>query len=147
MSQKTPHILIIEARFYDELADELVRGAVAELDKRGAGYDRVRVPGVLEIPAAVAMALDSDSEYDGFIALGVVIRGETSHYDVVAGESARALMDLSIIHALALGNGIQTVENADQAWARAKVEQKNKGGGAASACLDMIDLRARMAAE
>jgi 6,7-dimethyl-8-ribityllumazine synthase len=145
MSAKTPHILIVEARFYDGLADELVRGAVAELEKRGASHDRISVPGVLEIPAAVAMALDSETEYDGFVTLGVVIRGETTHYDVVAGESARALMDLSVIHALALGNGIQTVENADQAWARARVDEKNKGGGAAAACLDMIALREKLA--
>lgn len=145
MTTKPPHILIIEARFYDELADELVRGAVAELERRGAGYDRVAVPGVLEIPAALAMALDSEREYDGFVTLGVVIRGETTHYDVVAGESARALMDLSVIHALALGNGIQTVENGDQAWARARVNEKNKGGGAAAACLDMIALREKLA--
>ena len=145
MTTKPPHILIIEARFYDELADELVRGAVAELERRGAGYDRVAVPGVLEIPAALAMALDSERQYDGFVTLGVVIRGETTHYDVVAGESARALMDLSVIHALALGNGIQTVENGDQAWARARVNEKNKGGGAAAACLDMIALREKLA--
>ena len=145
MTTKPPHILIIEARFYDELADELVRGAVAELERRGAGYDRVAVPGVLEIPAALAMALDSERQYDGFVTLGVVIRGETTHYDVVAGESARALMDLSVIHALALGNGIQTVENGDQAWARARINEKNKGGGAAAACLDMIALREKLA--
>ncbi len=145
MSQKSPHILVIEARFYADLADELARGAAAELEKRGVSYDRVSVPGVLEIPAAVAMALDSEVEYDGFVTLGVVIRGETTHYDIVAGESARALMDLAVIHALALGNGIQTVENADQAWARARVDEKNKGGGAAAACLDMIALRASLA--
>lgn len=140
MNGSSPHILIVEARFYQQLADELASGAIAECEARGASYERVSVPGVLEIPAAVAMGLASDKNYDGFVALGVVIRGETSHYDIVAGESARALMDLSVNHTLALGNGIQTVENSDQAWARAKVGQKNKGGGAAAACLDMIGL-------
>lgn len=138
---KPAKILIVEARFYEDLADELVRGAIAECERQGAGFDRVAVPGVLEIPAAVAMALDSDKDYDGFVALGVVIRGETTHYDIVAGESARALMDLAVNESLALGNGIQTVENSDQAWARAKVDEKNKGGGAAAACLAMIKLQ------
>lgn len=147
MSADKPHVLIIEARFYEELADELVRGAIAECEARGASHERVAVPGVLEIPAAVAMALESGANYDGFITLGVVIRGETTHYDVVAGESARALMDLSVNGTLALGNGIQTVENSDQAWARARVDEKNKGGGAAAACLDMIELKARFAVQ
>ena len=138
---KPAKILIVEARFYEDLADELVRGAIAECERQGASFDRVAVPGVLEIPAAVAMALDSDKDYDGFVTLGVVIRGETTHYDIVAGESARALMDLSVNESLALGNGIQTVENSDQAWARAKVDEKNKGGGAAAACLAMIKLQ------
>ncbi len=146
MSVKTPHILIVEARFYDDLADELARGTMAELERRGASYERVAVPGVLEIPAAVAMAHNSDAGYDGYVTLGVVIRGETTHYDIVAGESARALMDLAVDHALALGNGIQTVENSAQAWERAGVDKKNKGGGAAAAALDMIALRRKMVA-
>lgn len=144
MSKSAPKVLIVEARFYEDLADELARGAIAELEKQGASYERVSVPGVLEIPAAVAMAIESDKGYDGYVTLGVVIRGETTHYDIVAGESARALMDLSVSDMLALGNGIQTVENADQAWARAKVDEKNKGGGAAAACLAMISLRSKM---
>ncbi len=144
MSVKAPHILIVEARFYDDLADELARGAIAELERRGASYERVAVPGVLEIPAAVAMAHDSASRYDGYVTLGVVIRGETTHYDIVAGESARALMDLAVDHKLALGNGIQTVENQEQAWARARVDEKNKGGGAAAAALDVITLRNKL---
>ncbi len=146
MSLKAPHILIVEARFYDDLADELARGAVAELERRGATYERIAVPGVLEIPAAVAMAHDSAVRYDGYVTLGVVIRGETTHYDIVAGESARALMDLSVDCALALGNGIQTVENQEQAWARARVDEKNKGGGAAAAALDMAALGNKLAA-
>ncbi len=140
MTTETPNILIIEARFYADLADELARGAMAELEKRGASFTRLPVPGVLEIPAAMAMQMQT-GKWDGFVALGVVIRGETTHYDIVAGESARALMDLSVNHRLALGNGIQTVENRGQAWARASVDEKNKGGGAAAACLDMLAIK------
>lgn len=146
------HILIIEARFYEDLADELARGAIAAIEARGATWERVAVPGVLEIPAAVKFALDAmahggvTKSYDGFVTLGCVIRGETTHYDIVSNESARALMDLSVSRSLALGNGIQTVENGAQAWARAKVDEKNKGGGAASACLDMIELKRKLGA-
>ncbi|MGD1934486.1 MAG: 6,7-dimethyl-8-ribityllumazine synthase [Candidatus Phaeomarinobacter sp.] len=144
MSKKPPHILIIEARFYPELTDEMARGAIAEIEAAGGTYERMEVPGVLEIPAAVVYALRAmkvtggQTSYDGFVTLGCVIRGETAHFDIVAFESARALMDLGVEHALALGNGIQTVENEDQAWARAKVDDKNKGGGAAAATLAMI---------
>jgi len=144
MSKKPPHILIIEARFYPELTDEMARGAIAEIEAAGGTYERMEVPGVLEIPAAVVYALRAmrvtggQTHYDGFVTLGCVIRGETAHFDIVAFESARALMDLGVEHALALGNGIQTVENEDQAWARAKVDDKNKGGGAAAATLAMI---------
>lgn len=146
MAATKPKILIVEARFYEDIADELVAGSIEALDKADFDYDRVSVPGVLEIPAAVSMALISAEEcggtqYDGFITLGCVIRGETTHYDIVAGESARALMDMSVSEGLALGNGIQTVENSDQAWARAKRSDKNKGGGAAIAAIEMIKLR------
>lgn len=142
---KAPHILIIEARFYDDIADELFRGAEKALLDAGASFDRVTVPGVLEIPAALAMALKGRKKtYDGFLALGCVIRGETTHYDIVANESARALMDLSVKHELAFGNGIQTVENDAQAWARAKVDEKNKGGAAARAALAMVALKREM---
>ena len=146
------HILIIEARFYEDLADELARGAIAAIEARGATWERVAVPGVLEIPAAVKFALDAmahgsvTKSYDGFVTLGCVIRGETTHYDIVSNESARALMDLAVSRSLALGNGIQTVENGAQAWARAKVDEKNKGGGAANACLDMIELKRKLGA-
>lgn len=142
-----PHVLIIEARFYEDLADELARGAIAALEARGATWQRASVPGVLEIPAAVKYALDAmahggfTKKIDGFVVLGCVIRGETTHYDIVSNESARALMGLAVDRSLALGNGIQTVENEAQAWARAKVSEKNKGGGAANACLDMIELK------
>ncbi|PKQ00212.1 MAG: 6,7-dimethyl-8-ribityllumazine synthase, partial [Alphaproteobacteria bacterium HGW-Alphaproteobacteria-12] len=127
-----PNILIIEARFYEDLADELARGAIAALEARGATWQRASVPGVLEIPAAVKYALDAmahggfTKKIDGFVALGCVIRGETTHYDIVSNESARALMQLAVDRSLALGNGIQTVENEAQAWARAKVSEKNK---------------------
>ncbi|MEQ9520870.1 MAG: 6,7-dimethyl-8-ribityllumazine synthase [Parvibaculum sp.] len=148
-----PHILIVEARFYDDLADELARGAVAAVEAAGGTYERVSVPGVLEIPAAVKIAVDASRSgrvtkpYDGYVTLGVVIRGETTHYDIVSNESARALMDLTIDDKIALGNGIQTVENGDQAWARARVSDKNKGGGAAVAALAMIALKKRYGTE
>lgn len=145
MSDRKPNFLIIEARFYEDLADELARGAILALEEAGATYERVSVPGVLEIPAAMSMALlameDGGTVYDGFITLGVVIRGETTHYDIVSNESARAIMDLSVDACIAVGNGIQTVENGDQAWARAKVDDKNKGGGAAKAALAMVEMR------
>ncbi|MCG6857853.1 MAG: 6,7-dimethyl-8-ribityllumazine synthase [Salaquimonas sp.] len=147
---KAPHLLIVEARFYDDLADELLSGAVNALENAGATYDRVSVPGALEIPGAISMALagaeEGGTDYDGFIALGCVIRGETSHYDIVAGESARGLMDLAVQEAVAVGNGILTCDNGEQAWARARVSEKNKGGGAAEAALAMITLRDRFGA-
>ncbi|MFZ1813411.1 MAG: 6,7-dimethyl-8-ribityllumazine synthase [Rhizobiaceae bacterium] len=145
-----PHLLIVEARFYEDIADELLSGAVNAIENAGATYDRVSVPGALEIPAAIAMALygaeDGGKEYDGFVALGCVIRGETSHYDIVAGESARALMQLAIDECIALGNGIITCENGEQAWARARVSEKNKGGGAAEAALAMMAVRKKLGA-
>ncbi len=147
MTGRAAHILIVEARFYEDLADELARGAIAAVEGRGSTYTRISVPGVLEIPAAIKFALDAmahggqTKKIDGFVALGCVIRGETTHYDIVSNEFARALMTLAVDRSLALGNGIQTVENGAQAWARARVDEKNKGGGAANACLDMIDLK------
>jgi 6,7-dimethyl-8-ribityllumazine synthase len=146
-SVPVPHVLIIEARFYDDIADELLRGAVGALERAGATYERVTVPGALEIPAALSMALEAveagSVEYDGYVALGCVIRGDTTHYETVAGESARGLMDLAMDEAIALGNGILTVENDEQAWARARVDGANKGGTAAETALRMIALRAR----
>ncbi len=145
-----PHLLIVEARFYEDIADELLSGAVAALEAAGATFDKVSVPGALEIPAAIAMALyaaeEGATDYDGFVALGCVIRGETSHYDIVAGESARGLMDLAIEEGIAIGNGILTCENGAQAFARARVTEKNKGGGAAQAALAMIAIRDRLGA-
>ncbi|MEX0839611.1 MAG: 6,7-dimethyl-8-ribityllumazine synthase [Parvibaculum sp.] len=152
MTTINAHILIIEARFYEDIADELARGAIAAIEARGATWQRISVPGVLEIPAAIKYAIDAMAHgaftkaIDGFVTLGCVIRGETTHYDIVSNESARALMDIAVDRSLALGNGIQTVENEAQAWARAKVDQKNKGGGAANACLDMIELKRSMGA-
>ncbi|WP_350334501.1 6,7-dimethyl-8-ribityllumazine synthase [Coralliovum pocilloporae] len=145
MAQSKPHILIIEARFYEAIADEIANGAIAEIEASGATYERIAVPGVLEIPTALAVAnkavADGKVSYDGYVTLGCVIRGETTHYDIVAGESARAIMDLCVDHRLAVGNGIQTVENEAQAWARARISEKNKGGGAAAAALRMIELK------
>jgi 6,7-dimethyl-8-ribityllumazine synthase len=143
----SPHILIVEARFYAEIADEMLKGAVQTLEGAGASHERLSVPGAFEIPAAIAMAIDAQQTtpsrraFDGFIALGCVIRGETTHYDYVCGESARGLMDLSCRHRIALGYGILTVENGKQAWARARITEKNKGGDAALACLAMIKLK------
>lgn len=145
-----PHILIIDAPYYAHISQSLVEGAEEVLNKEGATWDYVAVPGVLEIPATVSMAVEGalrgGKAYDGYITLGCVIRGETTHYDIVAFESARAIMDLTIAECLALGNGIQTVENEAQAVARARKEELNKGGHAAAAVLDMIKLRDRFLA-
>jgi 6,7-dimethyl-8-ribityllumazine synthase len=144
------HVLIIEARYHDALADALLDGAKAALDEAGATYDVVTVPGALEIPAIVSFALDGADEggtaYDGYVALGVIIRGDTYHFDVVANESSRALMDLSVDESLAIGNGILTTENEEQAWVRARRNEGDKGGFAARAALTMIALRERLGA-
>lgn len=143
-----PHILIVEARFYDDMADALLEGATYALKEAGATFDVVTVPGALEIPAAIAMALDGADNggvlYDGFVALGMVIRGETYHFDIVSNESSRALMDLAVSESLALGNGILTVENDEQAWARVRRSDKDKGGFAARAALTMIELKKKL---
>jgi len=136
------HILIVEARYYEAIADEMVRGALAALESAGASFERITVPGAFEIPAAVQMAVQTGA-FDGYVALGCVIRGETTHYDYVCGESARGLQDLAIRHAIAIGYGIITVENEAQAWDRARIDRQDKGGGAARACLDMLALRRR----
>ena len=140
------HFLIVEARFYDALADAQVAGAERALSKAGASWDRISVPGALEIPAAIAFAESGARHYDGYVALGCVIRGETTHYEIVCGESARALMDLAVAENLAIGNGILTVENSDQANVRADPKQKNKGGEAAKAALALLDLQIRFRA-
>jgi 6,7-dimethyl-8-ribityllumazine synthase len=151
MARETaPHILIVEARFYDDMADALLEGATFALKEAGATYDVVTVPGALEIPAAIAMALDGadndGTQYDGYVTLGMVIRGETYHFDIVSNESSRALMDLAVSESLAIGNGILTVENDDQAWARARRSDKDKGGFAARAALTMIELKKKLGA-
>jgi 6,7-dimethyl-8-ribityllumazine synthase len=139
---KTPHILIVEAPYYAEISAELSKGALAVLEAAGASHETIAVTGALEIPAVVSLASES-GRFDGYIALGCVIRGETSHYDIVAGESARALMALSI-DGLAIGNGILTCDTGEQAWARARVSEKNKGADAANAALRMIEVREEM---
>lgn len=135
--------LIVEARFYDHLNDLLIEGAKAALDDAGHKYEVVTVPGALEIPGAIALAAES-GRYDGFIAIGVVIRGETYHFEVVSNESARGLMALSM-DAIAIGNGILTVENEAQALTRAKRTEKDKGGEAAKAAMRMLELREKFA--
>ena len=145
------HLLIVEARFHDDLADALLEGATGALDEAGATYDVVTVPGSLEIPAVICFALDGAAEggthYDGFVALGTVIRGDTYHFDIVANESSRALMDLSVQEAVAIGNGILTTENDAQAWTRARKTEGDKGGFAARAALTMIALKEKFGAQ
>lgn len=146
MATDRPHLLIVEARFYEGLSEALLEGATSALEEAGATWDVVTVPGALEVPAAIAFALEGDSDYDGFVALGVVIRGETYHFDIVSNESNRALLDLATQECAAIGNGILTVENEAQAWARARRSEKDKGGFAARAALTMISLREQLGA-
>jgi 6,7-dimethyl-8-ribityllumazine synthase len=121
------NILIVEARFYSHIANALLDGATAALDAAGASFERISVPGALEIPPAIALAARSDKGYDGFVALGCVIRGETYHFEIVSGESARGLMDLGVRNGLCIGNGILTVENEEQALVRASATGSDKG--------------------
>ena len=143
------NILIVEARYYDHIGDGLLAGAEQALKAEGATWTVVQVPGALEIPGAIAMAEEASQNggvaFDGYVALGCVIRGETLHFEIVSNESARGLMDLTIYDGLAIGNGILTVENEAQALVRADPSQKNKGGEAARAALTMIGLRDRFA--
>ena len=137
--------VIVEARFYDDILDALLDGAIKELDAAGVIYDVITVPGALEVPAAIAMALDAGKQqgtpYDAAIALGCVIRGETIHFEIVSMESARALMNLSVERKIPLGNGIVTVNTEEQAWARANADDLDKGGDAARAALTMLRLK------
>jgi len=133
-------ILIVESRFYAEIADALIQGAEREIGKNGAVSERIEVPGAFEIPGAIALAA---GRYDGFVALGCVIRGETTHYDYVCSESARGLMELSVHNKLAVGYGIVTVDTLEQAKARAFTDRGDKGGNAAHACLAMVALGRR----
>jgi len=132
-------LLIVEARYYDHLNDLLLEGARGAIEAAGHSHVTITVPGALEIPAAIAFAA-ATGRYEGFVALGVVIRGETYHFEIVAGESARGLMALSL-DGIAVGNGILTVENEAQALARARLSEKDKGGEAAKAALAMIEIR------
>jgi 6,7-dimethyl-8-ribityllumazine synthase len=143
----TPNILIIEARFYSHISDQLLDGATAALEAGGAHFERITVPGALEIPPVIALAAKSGRDYDGYIALGCVIRGETYHFEIVSNESARGIMDLGIHHGLCIGNGVLTVEDEAQALARASRDGQDKGGDAARACLALIKARARFAVQ
>jgi len=136
-------LLIVEARFYDHLNDLLLEGARAAIEAAGHSHETVTVPGALEVPGAIALAAET-GRYDGFVALGVVIRGETYHFEIVAGESARGIMALTM-DGLAVGNGILTVESEAQALTRARPDEKDKGGEAAKAALAMLKLKERFA--
>lgn len=144
---ENPCVLIVEARFYRDIADHLFKGAVAVLDEAGIGHERMVVPGVFEVPAAIRFAIrameihSATRNYAGFIALGAVIRGETDHYDHICREASRALMDISVHQSVALGFGILTCENMEQAEKRADVAHGNKGADAAEACLRMMELK------
>jgi 6,7-dimethyl-8-ribityllumazine synthase len=148
-SAKGARILIVEARYYDDLADALLTGAVTVLEKVGVEVERISVPGSLEIPGAIAIALQSARHkrrpYDGIVALGCVIRGDTIHFEIVSQESARGLMALSMQHALPIGNGIITVNTQSQAFARARMEEMDKGGDAARAALAMVRVKRQLA--
>ena len=143
MSDQSLRLLIVEARFYDDLADALLEGATDALKAYGADYDVVTVPGALEIPGAIALADEAGSgpsgvRYDGYVALGCVIRGETYHFEIVSNESARGIMDLTVRRGLCIGNGVLTTEDEEQAWARARISEGDKGGGAAPAARALI---------
>lgn len=140
-----PHIMIVEGRYYERIQDHLLEGAIKMLDELGASHETYSVPGAFEIPAAIAFAAKPDGvtasghQYDGFIALGCVIRGETSHYEHICGEVSRGLMDLSLRYSLAIGFGLLTCENREQALVRAAVNRGNKGGDAARTCIRMCE--------
>ncbi len=138
------HVLIVEARFYEHLNDLLIEGAKAAIEAAGHTHEVLTVPGALEVPGAIAIA-DASEQYDAFVALGIIIRGETYHFEVVANESARGLMNLSL-EGVPVGNGILTVEDEAQALTRAKRDEKDKGGEAAKAALAMLALRERFTA-
>ena len=146
---KGARILIVEARFYEDIADALLAGATRALQKAGVVFDRVSVPGSLEVAPAIAIAADaaerSGRPYDGAVALGCVIRGETLHFEIVSQESARALLELSVARRLPIGNGILTVDTNAQAWTRARPEEADKGGDAVRAALSLVRLKRRLA--
>ena len=144
MSAET-RVLLIAAPFYEDITEQLVAGAKGACESAGVNAEVVEVPGALEIPAVIALAGQGKSPYDAYVALGCVIRGETSHFDYVCGESARGLMDLTL-KGVPVGNGILTVENIKQARVRANVDEKNKGGDAANAALALLDLKRKFGA-
>lgn len=151
MSEDPVRVLIVEARFYDDLADALLKGASDALTAFGAQFDVVTVPGALEIPAAIAIAEEAAQgptgvRYDGYVALGTVIRGETYHFEIVSTESERGIMELTVGKALCIGNGVLTTEDPEQAWTRARISESDKGGGAARAALAMIALKHQLTA-
>ena len=145
---KGARILVVEARFYDDIADTLLAGAVRALEQAGAVLDRVSVPGSLEVPPAIVMTLDAAERggkpYEGVVALGCVIRGDTIHFEIVSFESARALMEISRTRGVPIGNGILTVDNDAQAMMRARMEEGDKGGDAARAALALVRLKRRL---
>jgi 6,7-dimethyl-8-ribityllumazine synthase len=145
---KDARVLIVEARYYDDIADLLLAGAMKVLEKAGAEVERVTVPGSLEIPAAIAIAVDAAQKkrrpYDGVVALGCVIRGDTIHFEIVSQLSAQGLIELSVARALPIGNGIVTVNTVTQAMARARVEEQDKGGDAAAAALALIRIKRQL---
>jgi 6,7-dimethyl-8-ribityllumazine synthase len=142
-------ILVVEARFYNDIADALLAGCAKALDEAKAAWDIVTVPGSLEIVPAIAIAVEAAAKqkkpYDGVVALGCVIQGETFHFDIVAMQSARALLDYSVRTGMPCGNGILTVDNEPQAWARARLTEQDKGGDAARAALAMLRIKRRVA--
>jgi len=142
---RPPHILLVEAPYYAHISAELRRGAERALAAAGATHERIAVPGAFEIPAAIGIASRTNKRFDGFVALGCVIRGETTHYDHICAESARGLQDLAIREGIAIGYGILTVENEAQALARASPDGRDKGGEAVRACLAIVDLKRRPA--
>jgi 6,7-dimethyl-8-ribityllumazine synthase len=145
---KGARILLVEARYYDDIADLLLAGAMKELQRAGAAVEQISVPGSLEIPIAIALALEVAAKkrrpYDGVVALGCVIRGDTIHFEIVSNESARGLMDLAITRNVPIGNGILTVNTEAQAFARARIEEQDKGGDAARAALALLRLKRRL---
>jgi 6,7-dimethyl-8-ribityllumazine synthase len=146
----TPNILIVEARFYAHISDALLDGATAAIEAAGAQFERIAVPGALEISPAILFAArageGAGKSFDGYVALGCVIRGDTYHFEIVSNESARGLTELGLQHGLCIGNGILTCDNEEQALARASREGHDKGGDAARACLALVNVRARLGA-
>jgi 6,7-dimethyl-8-ribityllumazine synthase len=146
MSQP-PHVLLVEAPYYAHIADQLRRGAERALDSAGATHEVISVPGAFELPAAIRLVAQTTNRFDGFVALGCVIRGETTHYDHICAECARGLQDLAVREGLAIGFGVLTVENEAQALARASADHRDKGGEAVRACLALVNLKRRWAGE